>query len=284
MTTRGTLYLVATPIGHLGDITDRAKDVLASVDVVAAEDTRRTRQLLNHLEIKKKLISLHAHNEAQRIDTVKLFLDEGQEVALVSDAGTPLISDPGERLVAALAESGHDVVSVPGPCAAIVALTVSGLASDRFTFVGFLPRTAGKANKLIATLVESAGTQIFYESPRRTEALLVRLQEQLGDRRAVLCRELTKMHEEVVRGSLSTLIERAKEGLRGEVVVLVEGADAIRATQSVDEGAVERQLRAGEKTKGIARDLAQRTGLSSNAAYAKVLAIKNRIDMSDSES
>ncbi len=283
MEVRGTLFIVATPIGHLGDLSDRAKEILARVDVVAAEDTRRTRQLLTHLELKKKLISVHGHNEVGRIDTLRRLLEQGKEVALVSDGGTPIISDPGEKVVAALAELGFDVVSVPGPCAAIVALTVSGLPADRFTFVGFLPRTAGKANKAVAGLVATAGTLIFYESPRRVTPLLERLIEHLGDRRAVICRELTKLHEEVVRGTLSTLQERAAEGLRGEIVVLVEGAASVRATQSVDVHAIARQLRAGERPREVARELARRSGLSSRAAYAKVLATQNRMKADDED-
>ena len=187
MDRRGTLYLVATPIGHLGDISDRAKEILAQVSVVAADDTRRTRQLLTHLQLSKKLISVHGHNEASRIDSLRKILDSGEDIALVSDGGTPLISDPGERVVAALTEQDYDVVSVPGPCAAIVALTVSGLPADRFTFVGFLPRTNGKANKALENLLGTEGTLIFYESPRRVLKTVERMQEQFGDRRAVLC-------------------------------------------------------------------------------------------------
>ena len=180
--------------------------------------------------------------------------------------------------MAALAESGYDVVSVPGPCAAIVALTVSGLPADRFTFVGFLPRTPKKADEAIAALVTTPGTLIFYESPRRTEVLLERLLAQLGDRRAVICRELTKLHEEVVRGTLSNLQTRAAQGLLGEIVVLVEGAAAVRATQAVDVARLEAQLKAGERPRDIARELARRSGLSSRAAYAKVLAVRARME------
>jgi len=244
---------------------------------IAAEDTRRTRGLLTHLELKKRLISLLAHNEVQRVEQVARLLDEGKDVALVSDAGTPLISDPGAKLVSALIERGHEVVSIPGPCAAIVALTVSGLPADRFTFVGFLPRGGKKADEVVAGLVSTLGTLIFYESPRRAVALLERLRAHLGDRRAVLCRELTKLHEEVVRGNLSALLERAANGLRGEIVVLVEGAAAVRAVQNVDQAAVRRRLQSGDRLRDIAREVADRTGLSSRAAYAKVLAEKNRM-------
>ncbi|MFH1810920.1 MAG: 16S rRNA (cytidine(1402)-2'-O)-methyltransferase [Pseudomonadota bacterium] len=278
MTERGTLFLVATPIGHLGDISERARDILGRVDVVAAEDTRRTRQLLSHLGLRKKLISVHGHNEVGRIAALQAVLSQGQDIALVSDGGTPLISDPGEKVVAALAEDGFDVVSVPGPCAAIVALTVSGLPADRFTFVGFPPRTPKKADEAIEALVATPGTLIFYESPRRTTVLLDRLLAKLGDRRAVLCRELTKLHEEVVRGTLSSLRLRTEQGLLGEIVVLVEGAAAVRATQAVDVPRVEAQLKDGERPRDIARELARRSGLSSRAAYAKVLAVKARME------
>jgi 16S rRNA (cytidine1402-2'-O)-methyltransferase len=272
------LFLVATPIGHLGDISARAREVLDRCDVVAAEDTRRTRQLLSHLKLRKRLLSVHGHNEVQRVREVTRLLDEGKDVALVSDAGTPLISDPGAVMVSALADRGYDVISVPGPCAAIVALTVSGLPADRFTFVGFLPRAGKKADAAVAELISTPGTLILYESPRRVSALLARLVEHLGNRRAVLCRELTKLHEEVVRGDLSDLQERAAQGLRGEVVVLVEGAAAVRAAQGVDEAAVRRRLSAGDRLRDIAREVAERSGLSSRAAYAKVLAIKNRAE------
>jgi len=273
---RGTFFLVATPIGHLKDISQRAAEVLAAADVIAAEDTRHTRQLLTHLGLHKRLISVHGHNEAAQISEVEQILDAGKDVAMASDAGTPLISDPGEKLVSALADHGYDVVSVPGPCAAIVALTVSGLPADRFTFVGFLPRTNKHADDAVSELVSTAGTLIFYESPRRLEVLLERLLRHFGDRRAVLCRELTKLHEEVVRGTISTLIERARLGTRGEVVVLVEGAAAVRASQGIDEEAVAEKLRSGARPRDVAREVAQRSGLSSRAAYAKVLAIHKR--------
>lgn len=279
MDPRGTLYLVATPIGHLGDISDRAKDILAQVAVVAAEDTRRTRQLLTHLQLSKKLISVHGHNEASRINSLRIILDAGDDVALVSDGGTPLISDPGERLVSALTEQDYEVISVPGPCAAIVALTVSGLPADRFTFVGFLPRASGKANKALEELLGTEGTLIFYESPRRVLKTVERMLDLFGDRRAVLCRELTKKHEEVVRGQLSDLQERAEQGLRGEVVLLVEGAGAVRLEQNVDKEQIEQGLIKGEKMRDLAHEISRKSGLSSQAAYAKVMAIKNRLDM-----
>lgn len=283
MSERGILYLVATPIGHLKDISERAREILTDAAVVAAEDTRRSRQLLNHLQLKKRLISVHGHNESSRIQVISKILDEGKDIALVSDGGTPVISDPGEKLVSALVEQGYEVMAVPGPCAAIVALTVSGLAADRFTFVGFLPRTPKKAEEALGDLVETAGTLIFYESPRRIVKFLQRCQQVFGDRRAVLCRELTKVHEEVIRGTLSVLEERAEQGLRGEIVVLVEGAAAVRASQSVDTSAVRRRLQNGDRPREIARDVAKRTGLSSRASYAKVLAIRNRQENSQED-
>jgi 16S rRNA (cytidine1402-2'-O)-methyltransferase len=281
VSSRGTFFLVATPIGHLKDISQRAAEVLAAADVVAAEDTRRTRQLLTHLGLHKRLISVHGHNEAEQIAAVEQILDAGKDVAMASDAGTPLISDPGEKLVSALADHGYDVVSVPGPCAAIVALTVSGLPADRFTFVGFLPRTPKRADDAIAELVSTPGTLIFYESPRRLEPLLERLLHHFGDRRAGLWRELTKLREEVLRGAITTLIERARQGTRGEIVVLIEGAAAVRASQGVDEEAVAAKLQAGARPRDVAREVAERSGLSSRAAYAKVLAIQKRAHPDD---
>lgn len=223
----GCLYVVATPIGNLGDMSSRAVDVLRSVDAIASEDTRRTRKLLAHFEIRTPLISYHEHNEARAARAIVERVRSGDSVALVSDAGTPLISDPGYRLVSLAANAGLDVFPVPGPCAAVAALSVSGLPVQPFHFVGFLARKRGARRKRLEELREFEGTLVLYESPHRVLATLADLREVLGDRRAVLARELTKLHEEIRRGTLSALADEAEaRPPRGEIVLLVEGRDA----------------------------------------------------------
>ncbi|RIL00042.1 MAG: 16S rRNA (cytidine(1402)-2'-O)-methyltransferase, partial [Proteobacteria bacterium] len=214
----GTLYLVATPIGNLEDVTLRALRVLREADVVLAEDTRRTRVLLDRHAIAARPRSLHEHNEASRTAELLDALAAGKSVALVSDAGTPLVSDPGERLAAAAIAAGHAVVPVPGASAVLAALVASGLPAALFTFLGFLPRKAGERDRLLAGLRERRETLVLFESPRRVGATLRALAAALGgERRASVARELTKLHEEHVRGPLAELAERFAEGARGEV-------------------------------------------------------------------
>ena len=211
----GTLYVVATPIGNLEDVTLRALRVLREVELVLAEDTRRTRTLLTRHDVAKRPRSLHAHNEAQRSREVLEVLASGSSVALVSDAGTPLVSDPGERLVAAAIEAGHAVVPVPGPSAVLSALVASGLPAAPFLFLGFLPRRSGEREALLARIRDRTETIVLFESPRRLAATLRRLADALGDRPACVARELTKLHEEVARGSLQELAERFRGGDAG---------------------------------------------------------------------
>ncbi len=211
----GTLYVVATPIGNLEDVTLRALRVLREVELVLAEDTRRTRTLLTHHDVRTRPRSLHAHNEAQRSREVLEALASGSSVALVSDAGTPLVSDPGERLVAAVIQAGHAVVPIPGPSAVLSALVASGLPAAPFLFLGFLPRRSGEREALLARIRDRTETVVLFESPRRLAATLRRLADTLGDRPACVARELTKLHEEVARGSLQELAERFARG-RGE--------------------------------------------------------------------
>ncbi len=223
----GRLYVVATPIGNLGDMSHRAVDVLRSVDAIASEDTRRTRKLLAHFEIHTPLVSYHDHNEERAARSIVERIRRGQSVALVSDAGTPLISDPGYRLVALAARHDLPISTVPGPCAAAAALSVSGLPVQPFHFVGFLPRKRGARRKKIEEFRELVGTLVFYESPHRILATLGDMLEVLGDRRAVVARELTKLHEEVRRGTLAELADEAtSRPPRGEIVVLVAGSEA----------------------------------------------------------
>jgi 16S rRNA (cytidine1402-2'-O)-methyltransferase len=219
-----TLHLVATPIGNLEDVTLRALRVLREADLVLAEDTRRTRVLLDRHGIAARPRSLHAHNEAARTAEVLAALAAGRDVALVSDAGTPLVSDPGERLVAAVLAAGHGVVPVPGPSAVLAALTASGLPTARFAFLGFLPRRPGRRAARLASWRGRPETLVLFESPHRTASTLRALAETLGGgRRACVARELTKIHEELVRGTLAELAERFAGGARGEVTLVVEG-------------------------------------------------------------
>jgi 16S rRNA (cytidine1402-2'-O)-methyltransferase len=218
----GTLYLVATPIGNLEDITLRALRVLRECDVVAAEDTRRTGQLLKHFQISKPMLSYFQFNEARRSEEIVERLQRGAKVALVSDAGSPGISDPGERVVRAAVGAGLRVESVPGACALIGAITASGLPADEFHFVGFLPHKSGQRRNRLEGLKETAGTLVLYESPYRIEKLLGELLEVFPEREVVLARELTKKFEEYLRGRPAALREvTAKRSLKGEFVVLI---------------------------------------------------------------
>jgi len=219
----GTLYLVATPIGNLADITHRALQVLRDVAVIACEDTRHTRKLLRHYGIDTKTVSYHEHNEQQRARALVASLQEGSDVAVVSDAGTPAISDPGFRLVRAAIESGISVAPVPGPSALISALIAAGLPTDEFFFGGFLPGRASARRARLNELRSVPGTLIFYEAPHRLAASLKDAYEVLGEREAVVARELTKLHEEIRRGHLSELSEHyASVKPRGEIVLLID--------------------------------------------------------------
>ena len=220
-----TLYLVATPIGNLEDITLRALRVLKECDIIAAEDTRRTAQLLRHFQISKPLISYFKFNEAKRSEEILERLRRGEKVALVTDAGTPGISDPGERVVQAAVKAGFRVEAVPGACALIAALTASGLPTDEFHFIGFLPHKSGQRRKQLEALKDFSGTLVLYESPYRIEKLLEELNELFPEREIVLARELTKKFEEFLRGKPNQVLEVAKKRtLKGEFVVLVSGA------------------------------------------------------------
>jgi 16S rRNA (cytidine1402-2'-O)-methyltransferase len=228
--TRGTLYLIATPIGNLEDITLRALRTLKECDVVAAEDTRRTGQLLKHFQIAKPLLSYFRFNEAKRSEEIIARLRGGQTVALVTDAGSPGISDPGERVVQAALAAGFRVEAVPGPCALVAALTASGLPTDEFHFIGFLPHKSGQRRKQLAGLKGIGGTLVLYESPYRLEKLLGELGDLFPTRPVVLARELTKKFEEFLRGTPAQLQAAVRQRpLKGEIVVLVGGQDAVPA-------------------------------------------------------
>ena len=273
----GTLLLVATAIGHLDDVTLRALRVLREADLLFAEDTRRTRILLDHHDIAVKPVSLHSHNERARCERALEVLAAGGEVALVSDAGTPLLSDPGERLVAAAIEAGHRVEAVPGPSAALAALSVSGVPAQPFTFLGFLPRKPGARRKVIEPFASRAETLVLFESPRRVGRTLQELADWLGEEReACVARELTKLHEEAVRGTLAELADRFAEGARGEVTLVVGGARPSAATP-MDQEALDAGIRArlseGESARDIATELAAQTGRPRREVYTRVVAI-----------
>lgn len=232
----GVLYIVATPIGNLGDMTFRAVEVLQSVNAIAAEDTRHSMHLLQHYAIKTSLISLHEHNERERVAMILERLSKGESIALISDAGTPLISDPGYVLAKEARHKGIRVVPIPGACAAIAALSASGLPTDKFIFEGFLPVKSKQRKDHLIGLLDESRTMIFYESPHRIVDLLHDMREIFGDKRpAVLARELTKMFETIRSGTLDELIEwvtHDENQQRGEIVVLLEG---LKSKEGLDE-------------------------------------------------
>ncbi len=277
------LYVVGTPIGNLGDMTDRARQVLAQVDLIAAEDTRHTRRLLTYFGIKAKLCSYHDHNEAQMVERLLASLAQGQDVALVSDAGTPLISDPGFVLVRAARQRGFRVVPIPGSNAAICALSASSLPCDRFLFLGFPPRASARRRAWLTGLVTEPGTLIFYESGGRAAASLADMGAVLGaGRRAVLARELTKRFETLIHAPLGALAERLRddpEQQLGELVILVAGSR--KTDEAVREAEAERVLAVLSDTlplKQAAALTARITGGNRNRLYR--LALGRREDKS----
>jgi 16S rRNA (cytidine1402-2'-O)-methyltransferase len=269
------LFLVGTPIGNLGDLSDRARRTLAAVDVVAAEDTRRTGRLLKSIGVAARMVSFFEGNEASRVPELMAALRDGHDVALVTDAGMPGISDPGYRLVAACVHGGIGVEVVPGPSAAVAALVVSGLPTDRFVFEGFLPRSGGARSQRLAALAAEQRTIVLFESARRLAGMLEELLAEFGDRRVVVARELTKLHQEVLRGSLSEVAADVRVRQRkGEVVVVVEGARGPAGAAPVEDAvALARELQAGgARPRQAARESAARTGVSSNEIYRRVIA------------
>jgi 16S rRNA (cytidine1402-2'-O)-methyltransferase len=265
----GALWLVAVPIGNLEDITLRALRILRSVSLIACEDTRTTRQLLKLLDIPApRLIACHEHNERSRADDLIDHLERGEDVALVSDAGTPSVSDPGYRVVTRVIEAGYAVTPLPGPCAAIAALSASGLPTDRFRFIGFLSAKASARRAQLEALRDARETLIFYESPHRLEAFLSDAATQLGaERRAVVGRELTKRYEEFRRGSLSGLATHPGVN-RGEVVVIVEGqSDAERAEALDLDALVDAVLAQGLSPSASAKAISKQSHLTRKEAY-----------------
>jgi 16S rRNA (cytidine1402-2'-O)-methyltransferase len=250
------LYIVATPIGNLGDVTVRARETLAACDAVVAEDTRRSGQLLQHLGIKKPLLSLPAFDEAARAAPLIERLRAGQSLALVTDAGTPGVSDPGALLVREAVRAGVSVVPIPGACAAVAAVSASGFPEGRFHFAGFLPRKASARAEMLEELAPLRAQLVFYEAPGRLRETLLDLRQALGDRQALVARELTKLHEELARGALSELAERFAGEVRGEVAVVVAGSpEPAPAPPEQLEAEVRERLARGERPKQIAEAL-----------------------------
>ncbi len=273
----GTLYLVATPIGNLGDLSPRAADALRRARAVVAEDTRRTRRLLAHLGIRAPaLISLPAFDERGRAEPILARLRAGEEVALCTDAGTPGISDPGQALVAAAWEAGARVVPLPGPSAALAALSASGLPADRFLFAGFLPRKGGARARALAWLANVPATLVLFEAGNRVAATLRDLRAALGDRPAALARELTKLHEEIARGRISELAARFGADVRGEVTLVVAGAEAGPRPEPEEDldAELRRRLAAGEPPSAVAREVARGRGLPRREVYARLELLK----------
>ena len=278
----GTLYLVATPIGNLADITYRAIEILQRVAVIACEDTRHTHKLLQHYGIKTKTVSYHEHNEQQRSDELIEVLKQGRDVAVVSDAGTPGISDPGFRLVQAAIRHDVVVVPVPGPSALIAALAASGLSTDQFFFAGFLPPRSGARQAKLNEIRSVKATLIFYEAPHRLAATLKDAYEILGDRKAVVARELTKIHEEIRRGFLRDLSQTfsAEEQARGEFVVLIDSksveSDTRKPVSETISAVVDRLERDGLDHRAALKKAARELGLSRAEAYRRLVAEKGR--------
>jgi len=282
----GRLYVVATPIGNLGDLSERAREILRSVSLIAAEDTRHTGVLLKHFGIQTPQVSLHEHNEQQRSGGIIERLQQGASVALVSDAGTPGINDPGFELVRAAAAAGCEILAVPGPCAAIAALSIGGLPTDRFCFEGFLPARGAARRKRLQLLAAEVRTLVLYEAPHRAREALEDCAAVFGaERNAAVAREITKLHETTYRGSLRELLERAGSDAdfgRGEIVILIAGAPQAPADEEGGAdghgGALDRVLKillAELPLRQAAQLAAQITDARGNEAYKRALQLKD---------
>ena len=273
---KGTLYLVATPIGNLEDITRRALRVLSEADVVACEDTRRTRTLLEHFGIRAKTVSYHEHNERERAEEMASMVEGGASVAVVTDAGTPGVSDPGYRVVRACVERGLTVVPVPGAAAFVAALVASGLPTDEFYFGGFLPARRHARRARFEQARALPATLVFYESPHRLAESLADAREVLGEREAAVARELTKLHEEVARGRLTQLAERfsGEQAARGEMVLVIDRNAVESETEAVAAGGVAERVAAleaeGLDQRAALKRAARELGLTRDEAYRRL--------------
>lgn len=269
------MYLVATPIGNLEDITVRALRVLQEVDLIACEDTRQTSKLLNHYGIRKEMVSYHEHNELTRAPELVIEMEQGAKVALVSDAGMPVISDPGHHLVALCLRHRVPIIPIPGPSAFVAALAVSGLPSQEFLFAGFLPARSGGRRRALKTLAQESRTLILYEAPHRIVETLRDALELLGPRPAVIARELTKVHEQFLRGTLAELLEAAeKRALRGEITLLIAPAgDAQPSSASIalKDRVEQLETTAGLDRKAALKQAARERGIANREAYRQLL-------------
>lgn len=280
---KGTLYIVGTPIGNLGDITIRAIETLKSVDVVLAEDTRQTLKLLNHFNIQKHLVSYHRHNEDEKIKNVVEFLDSGKNLALVSDAGMPIISDPGQNLIKYLVANKYDIITIPGVTAVITAIVKSGLDSTRFTFEGFLSVNKKQRKKRLEDLKNEERTMVFYEAPHKLLATLKDMYSILGNRNICIARELTKIHEEYIYTTLKDAILKVEEyGIKGEIVLLIEGKDLniieqekLLELNNIDvKELVKEYISKGITKKDAIKQVAKQKGVNKNEVYKECIDIK----------
>lgn len=273
----GKLYIVSTPIGNLGDITLRALEILKDADFIACEDTRTTRKLLTRYAIDRPLLSYHEHNEIEKSKEILSLLREGRSVALVSDAGTPCISDPGYRLVKLVSGHGIEVLSIPGPSASVSALSVSGLPTSSFAFFGFLPKTRKHLTDYLSRIKNYPETLVFYESPNRVTKTLNTISEVLGDRNVSVSREMTKLFEETLRGKVSDVLEALgkRDKIKGEVTIVVEGASS--EVGETDPESIDRMLvqhkKIGSSLKDAVKMVSEESGYSKSKTYKRALAI-----------
>jgi len=276
----GTLYVVATPIGHRDDITLRALKILDQVDLIAAEDTRKTRRFLELHGINGSFISYHEHNENERAPQILTKLQNGASIALVSNAGTPTMSDPGYRLIKSAVRNEVTIVPVPGVSAAATALSVAGLPTDTFTFAGFMPKKKGKRLNQLGELAQEPRTLIFYESPKRILALIIEILDTMGDRYGVLAREMTKLHEEFIRGRLSEILEtmEPRSAIKGECTLLVTGcSESLTVDWETVKNEIRDQLKASkEPVSKLVKKISQKYGLSKNKVYQEALRIRGQ--------
>lgn len=277
----GTLFIISTPIGNLEDISERAKRIISDADLLLVEDTRVTIKLLNHLGLSKKMVSCHKFNEQSRLDVLAQANAAGQSVALVSDAGTPLISDPGQRIVSEAIALNMNVVGIPGPTAFVQALVGSGLPCDRFVFEGFLPDKDSSLRDKLKQLLHEERTLVFYISPHGLKRTISIIYEVLGDRRVCLARELTKRFEEYIRVRLSELLDSlSEEGLKGEFTLVIEGAPVKTPVPYRPETIrefIEGELKSGVSSKNITAELVRQFGMRKGDAYDLVVSLKNEI-------
>lgn len=280
---KGTLYIVGTPIGNLGDITIRAIETLKSVDVILAEDTRQTLKLLNHFNIQKHLVSYHRHNEDEKIKNVVDFLDSGKDLTLVSDAGMPVISDPGQNLIKYLVANNYNIVTIPGVTAVITAIVKSGLDSTRFTFEGFLSINKKQRKQRLESLKNEERTMVFYEAPHKLLATLKDMYEVFGKRNICIARELTKLHEEYIHTTFEEAISKIEQfGIKGEIVLLIEGKDLSVLEQEIKEkqnqidsvSLVKEYMSKGISKKEAIKQVAKQKGVTKNEVYQECIDIK----------